>query len=47
MSKKNLLWILFLSTGLLANTPSMAAQSESPVACDEAAEQIQKSQGRT
>lgn len=38
MSKKNLLCVMLLATGFLVNTPSMAAQSESPVACNEGAE---------
>lgn len=40
MCKKILLWILFLATGLLANTSLMAEQSESPVACNEGSEPV-------
>lgn len=40
MYYKNLLWTLLLGTGLLASSAARAAQSESPVACDEAAEPV-------
>ena len=38
MNKKILLGVMLLTTGFLVNTPLMAAQSESPVACNEGAE---------
>ena len=40
MRKKNLLYVVLLTTGLLANKPSTAAQSESPVPCIEGAEPL-------
>ena len=40
MNKKTLLYVVLLTTGFLAYTPSKAVQSESPVACNEGGEPV-------